>query len=190
MIEIIDNAISTEKQNTIQRIVESYDFKWTCVDTIEYSSEYLSKYKPNKKQFEHHLIIHGKKTSDYSSYIFDTLNLSELGEYKVLKAKVNLNTPYKEKNFITPHTDANIDKAKSIIYYANDSDGKTIIYNNIKSSNQNPHFWWKKTKVNPKKGRMVKFPSNILHSGNVPNLFDARIVINIILIPSSYEIVV
>lgn len=188
MIEVIDNAISLENQKTIQRIINQQDFLWMCVDTVNYSKDYTTKYQPNKKQFQHDLFVRGESVSDYSEVIFNNLNLEEFGEYKILRAKVNLNIPGKKKYFITPHTDANVSAAKSIIYYVNDSDGPTVIFNDKTSSNQRPRFWWKKTNIFPKMGRMVKFPSNTLHSGNIPCLFESRIVINIVLIPSYYKI--
>lgn len=183
MIEILDDFIPIESQNIIERIVESTDFKWICVDTVNYPKEYNSSYKPNKKQFEHHLVKNHQVVSKYFKPIFDNLLLPEFEKYKILRAKVNLNVPGKRKKFITPHTDSFVSGSKSIIYYINDSDGETIIYNNRFSSNSSPKFWWNKTKIKPQKGRIIKFPSNILHSGNVPYNFSTRLVINIVLVP-------
>lgn len=186
MIEILDDIIPITNQNNIQKIVECVDFKWICVDTVNYPKEYNSLYKPNKKQFEHHLVKNYQIVSEYFEPIFDNLPLPEFNQYKILRAKVNLNIPNKRKNFITPHTDSFIPNSKSIIYYINNSDGETIIYNNKFSSNSIPKFWWNKTKISPKKGRIVKFNSNILHSGNVPYEFITRLVLNIVLVPHKF----
>ena len=128
MIEVIDNFIPLHKQNIIYKIVNSDGFDWVWTNTINYDlmNEKDRWYKPNKKQFVHHLIVNGESVSDYSAFIIKNLNLEK---YNILRAKINLNLPSGKKQVITPHIDVINDEFESMIYYINDSDGDTIIYN-------------------------------------------------------------
>ena len=76
-------------------------------------------------------------------------------------------------------------KSITYLYYINDSDGPTIIYNKRgqKYDTPKPPWWWKKTKVLPKQGRLVRFHSDSVHSGNVPYKYDSRTVLNLIFEP-------
>jgi hypothetical protein len=148
MIQIIDNAIPLENQNNILRIVNHKDFKWICVDTVNYPKEYNHSYKPNKKQFEHHLIKNNKTVSEYADVILENLKIKK---DDILRSKINLNVPGKKRQFITPHVDNFDSNYFSMIYYIDNSDGKTIIYNDRNKLTTNPKFWWKKQRFFLKK---------------------------------------
>jgi hypothetical protein len=63
------------------------------------------------------------------------------------------------------------------IYYVNDNDGDTYIFNEKYEQRTYKELTVKKV-VSPKKGRMVLFKGNHLHSGNYPIQDKPRIVIN------------
>ena len=46
---------------------------------------------------------------------------------------------------------------------------------------------WRKRKVNPKQGRLVRFPSDTTHSTNVPFKYEKRIVLNIVFEPRTVK---
>ena len=73
-------------------------------------------------------------------------------------------------NYIdTPHLDLK-EKHSALLYYVNDSDGDTIIYEDVKKNKI------KKT-VKPKQGRMVIFDGSYWHTGSQPRN-NIRCIIN------------
>jgi hypothetical protein len=93
-------------------------------------------------------------------------------KYNLLRIKCNLSTKiesFKSHEHNIPHTDFENSKAKTAIFYVNDSDGDTFFFDNegliIKQ-------------VSPKKNRFVLFDSNQLHAGSHPSKHDKRLTIN------------
>ena len=62
------------------------------------------------------------------------------------------------------------------IYYVNDSDGDTFIFNEKKSHSGEVTL---KQRISPKKGSLVLFDANHLHAGNNPIDNYSRVVVNI-----------
>ena len=71
-----------------------------------------------------------------------------------------------------PHIDQFTPNSWNIIYYFNDTDGDTVIYNErAKSVDQMEYLlskdvWTIKQRVSPKKGRAVAFKSDLFHSAS------------------------
>ena len=87
-----------------------------------------------------------------------------------LRAVLSTRSGKKEYNDTTPHIDIIDQKHYNCVYYVNDSDGDTILYNEDKSI---------MTTVSPKKGRAVFFNGNILHEATRPKDYSKRIILNI-----------
>jgi len=66
---------------------------------------------------------------------------------------------------------------KTLLYYVNDSDGDTTLYNEYYTGEYINELTVQQ-KVSPKMGRAVLFDSNQLHAGSGPENSDYRIVIN------------
>lgn len=101
------------------------------------------------------------------------------------RVKANLMTPIvRNSNDTNPkHHDAFkadcCNQMVSIIYYVNDSDGDTIIYD--KSYPELPVNLVEKHRITPKANSMVLFPSSLYHAGSNPTNFERRIVLNFVL---------
>lgn len=90
----------------------------------------------------------------------------------VLRAKTNITLQQQstlDKFINPPHRDTELENSLIGIYYINDSDGDTIIYN----SNLEPI-----KNVSPKKGRMLFMDGKVYHSASHPLKTDKRMVIN------------
>jgi len=100
---------------------------------------------------------------------------------------MNLKLPIRgiaEASYGMPHVDiVGETHLISAIYYANDADGDTVIFNQRYDSADLSNLTVKKT-ITPKRGRLVVFDGNLLHSSNTPRTADVRIVINFNVIPS------
>ena len=99
--------------------------------------------------------------------ILEKLNLNT-GE--ILRVKANFQTQHRSKingTHNTPHV-ANETPHYTGIYYVNDCDGDTFLFDGTKEI----------AKISPKKGRIVIFDGKTLHAGSHPYLSDFRMVIN------------
>jgi hypothetical protein len=88
------------------------------------------------------------------------------------------------ENYAPPHVDFNTSRPYStLVYYVNDSDGDTIIFDKIFNSadQYNPVFadpLPELVRISPKKGSAVFFNGHRYHAGNYPITQSSRIVIN------------
>ena len=174
MIEVLDDNLPLNFQIHIKDMIMKMPFQLEDVTTWKEIEQ--------RKQFVH--ILHNE--SEYYDRIISFFKvLPEFKTHRLHRAKININLPYKTKSSLTPHTDSYISNSITYLYYVNDSDGPTIIYNKRgqKYDTPKPPWWWKKTKVLPKQGRLVRFPSDSVHSGNVPHTHSSRIVLNLIFHP-------
>jgi hypothetical protein len=104
---------------------------------------------------------------------------------KFSRIKANLLMPQKGPTTQQPHVDGmlKVDGVyecvgkKTLLYYVNDSDGDTVLYD--KYFLGEPLGLVKKHQtISPKKGRAVIFDSNQIHAGCCPTTSDSRIVVN------------
>ena len=95
----------------------------------------------------------------------------------IMRVKSNLLFPITgtEGKYHPPHTDTNSDHALSLLYYVNDSDGPTYMFDSNGTVIQT---------IEPKKGRAVLFSSNIPHASSCPINSSKRIVINFVFEPA------
>jgi hypothetical protein len=96
---------------------------------------------------------------------------NNLNSVNVIRIKSNLQTPEKnsfEENYTTPHHDFNFEHYV-LLYYINDSDGSTVIFNKHNEIEE---------KINPKKGRFLLFKGSLLHSSSSPINSRFRAVVN------------
>ena len=178
MIEIIDNIISVEEQNHIKNLLLNRSFPWFYLNDVSFENNTLER----KPGLSHYFIKEGKVSSDWlikqpnniSKLIDSSANFLKKEELKIVKSRAFLQFPLSEEmikgNYIdTPHLDLK-EKHIALLYYGNDSDGDTIIYEDVKKNKI------KKT-VKPKQGRMVIFDGSYWHTGSQPRN-NIRCIIN------------
>lgn len=184
MIKIYDGLISIETQKLIEKELTGPYFPWflssgTDHGTADYSLADQN-IKPDKLtreylQFTHTLLHEGKPTWEMSELIIsmfdsfcDSINIKPKSIFRV---KANFQTQCnfsKEEFYNTPHNDA-LGPHTVAIYYVNDSDGDTVIFDTDGSILQT---------VSPKQGRFLVFDGQLYHAGRHPIEADKRIVIN------------
>jgi len=90
-------------------------------------------------------------------------------DVQLLRLKVNLLFKKDKPSINIFHLDDSKDKDyKTIIYYINDSDGDTVIYNKGKLK-----------RISPKAGKVLLLDGDLYHASSNPNKYDIRKVINI-----------
>jgi hypothetical protein len=187
-ILIIDDLFVKEETKKIKEFILNEEFPWHLYSSTvgEYTDTWDSK-TFEYVQFCHQFLIddiNGKTkiNSNYFfivEYIIKKVQQRLKKEFLVYRAKANLQTKV-QTNLIhnTSHTDF---KEKinymSMIYYVNDSDGKTYIFKDKKNSNGD---WEIDTEIPAKEGRVLIFDGVKNHSGSHPKN-GIRAVINFVL---------
>ena len=168
---------SVRNHHMIREMVEDISFPWYFNRTsIDQKDEVNHQ---NKYQFTHSMIQDGEVTANLimpsrNSEILRCFDeIPEFNNMRLVRAKFNLTVPYKQRTMPLPHRDYTNPRAVSYLYYVNTSDGQTTFYINR----------WKRIKVEPKQGRIVRFPGNLRHGSGLPYEYDRRIVFNLLFIP-------
>ena len=189
-IIIDDEIISSDDQNKIKEFFNNNNFPWyrdgeyTVSKKVNDHFKNISKNVVEYGQFYHTFVNDGQVTSQLGeipiwliTQVIKKYNLPN----KILRIKSNICTKIYEHNVDacqTPHID-NTDNHIVILYYVNDSDGDTFLFNECVSDNiLNIKNISLLKRIEPKQGRFVIFNGNRLHAGMNPRLHDSRIVIN------------
>ena len=178
MIKLIKNLLSKEKADIIERDLLGHHWTWHWNEsTLKQNEldEFKTKNTVDTGQFIHRVYWNDEKQGGQSNFyegfkkVFDAVNYENAIR---IKCNLNLNkTGYKKTSHQPIHRDSPLEDYKSLIYYINDSDGDTILFdNNLKEIKR----------VKPKKNTALLFDSNILHCGCSPIKSHTRGVINFI----------
>ena len=186
--EAIDKLVSSNDQDNFENLLTSNNFAWFISEndkTVDEDEYKIRKLKfPNIResvQLSHTFCypVDNNKTEINSDKYDDTIKLFnnvmahfKLNNLEVFRIKANLQMQCesnKLEHHNTPHIDVSTIKHYVAIYYVNDSDGKTILFNKDNTV---------KIKVSPKKGRFLVFDGSILHTGSHPIKNKKRMVVN------------
>ena len=188
-ILVIDDLVDPIYQDKIQNLLFSYGFDWhigpsnlgrqgvndpltfmdpNTVDILMFTHRFYNnqlKQQPPTAEFIRPLIQSG----------IDQFGI-ENGEIFRVKANLLLNSKRVDPGTYHPtHVDVIVDHLV-MIYYVNDTDGDTIIFNETYGSSFTQLT--EKFRVSPKKGRAVCFPGKYYHTGSSPVNNHMRSVIN------------
>jgi len=184
--KVFDNIITKNDQNKFLEELYNVEFPWYLQKTTTAITETNTAIKDNlccDTIGLVHVVYDEEKGPNSPLYhpIFNTLNnfLQEnnLQLDKLLRIKSNLvfkNVENSEK-YHTPHID-NEENHYTLLYYVNDSDGPTYLFDNkFDGTKQNLTVI---EKINPKKGRAILFDGHYYHASSNPIINDYRLVIN------------
>ena len=178
-IYIFDNIIDKQSQTKIQHLL--FDkVRWQFIADVT---------KPDNKQqrpgFSYHFITDKTNVFDYHK---DVLKIIDAACQKInfkrqdcLQGRSFLQLPLnlKDRSIDAPHVDADVEHLV-VLYYVNDSDGDTVIYENkFQGYDKVPHFddLVEKKRVTPKAGRVVIFNGKHWHTSCQPE-HNVRCIIN------------
>ena len=186
---IYDNFLPETHANIIEKVFASdnnvpYYFHPTSCG--EYDNPYYELYTKNKEmiveapQFTHYFYDenHKKINSDYINYPCIILNtfkdkFNDIN-FHVIRMKANMqlqNKKSSENHTAMPHRDFDFEHVV-LLYYVNDSDGDTILFEDTTDKLKIAH------RIQPKKNRLLVFDGNWLHSSSVPIKSEYRVVFN------------
>ena len=185
---IIDDVVNIEIQQSLEKICVSDGFGWIFNPVTAYSEHHIKEHGIPESFLENsvdtplftHLLWseYGRNSHYFNNFvpILDAIpNINHLH-----RVKVNLTLPHKDVTSETrsfPHVDyRNVDRDFTTgIYYINDSDGDTYIFNEY-FDHAGPLTV--KQRITPKRGRLILFNGKLLHSGNNPTQ-GVRLIANI-----------
>jgi Putative 2OG-Fe(II) oxygenase len=190
-IIVIPNVIPKDYQNYILSQVTSLKFPWFFNPTMVSDREQLTGEMGNITGFNHFLFEEDKAVSNFFETIYPiTLSITdkapEVKFQKVERARFNLTFQNKTdpQDWHLPHIDSPFPHLVAI-YYVNDSDGDTVIFNETNDSFKAGDFVKMKSKdftvkkrITPEKGKMVIFPGQYYHASSSARDSKTRIVLN------------
>lgn len=184
-IQIIDNIISKQEQEYLKNIFYSNQFPWFYTPDITSSS--LNK-KQNRPALSHIFMENGNVNSNYYNIV---KKISDNVNKKIKKKliphhirsflQLSLNKNLIGKSLDTPHIDM---KGSHLVYlyYVNDCDGDTIIYDYVSNGAYTLDTTYYKNikikkRITPKQGIVVIFDGMTWHTAEQPTK-GTRCIIN------------
>ena len=176
MIKVFD-SIDESQSNKIESLLLGDSFAWFYNEASIRDDDLVIKHKNNLDtlQFTHVILGEdGKINSQHYNPINYLFNLFVSEPVIFFRIKCNLllqNKKTKKVNHQYPHIDNDYDGYYSLIYYVNDTDGDTILFDNDLKITK---------KITPQKGKAILFKSNTLHAACNPIKNNKRSVINFV----------
>jgi hypothetical protein len=187
MIKIIDNFLEPSYLKNVQESFNN-NFPWYYTDNISLSEDcnLLTSFG-----FFHIFVRNNKPTdSPYVSFLaplfIKMLNATNLKT--MLRIRSDMTVYSKEKMIHQPHNDFLIENDGvsnefiTSIFYVNNSDGDTLIFNEKRFNDKEKNIDLKnltiKERITPKENRFVMFSGSYIHTGHSPSNHKNRILIN------------
>jgi len=174
---VIDDFIDESYQNHIEMFLLNPELQWYFysatsenTDSVNLDNHYEGPQFVHTF-FDYYLKENSPHLNKILTVLKDLYKKTNIGEIKLLRVKSNLQmmrSNNTEKNFTKPHIDMN-EKHIVLLYYVNDNDGKTFLFNDDFSI---------KDAIIPKKGRALIFDGNLIHASSHPINYETRLVIN------------
>jgi hypothetical protein len=187
---VCDDILTDEESKLVEQKILGYNFPWFS-NYVNYketsktvSEEYESKFDWCENIHEgvqqwHYVYKDGGVTSNVAYPVVEDIIIKALNKFNVesldiIRCKFNLQhqlTGNKKEFFNTPHIDITDKKHMVMIYYVNDNDGVTRLFDNEQLEIL--------AEVKSKRGRFVFMDGNVLHAGQHPINSPFRCVLNL-----------
>jgi hypothetical protein len=180
--KIIDDIYSNEQQDLILNQLTNDNFPWYLskenVTAEIKNNKLINKNVVDIGQFGHTFYNYENKivseNSQWCSFILNMLQVFvdkfSIEKFETFRIKANLlvsDKKYKKDTYGIPHIDMD-ENHYVFIYYVNDSDGDTFLFENNKLLKR----------ISPKKGRVLLFNGDLYHAAGHPVKSNKRIVLN------------
>ena len=193
-IEVIDNFISPSYLTELNQAVDPKSMHWCFNGTQTFHPDAISDGSGSLEDFGFSIAL----CSPNQPNVFYDTKLSTfirplvykikdyVGASTIFRSQLDLTILHKQKYIHPPHIDRDsIDNEYvSAIFYINDTDGETIIYDNkydIEPPSFPTNMKIKKT-IKPKPGRLLLFDTRYAHTGCSPSEHQTRILLNTVLL--------
>lgn len=182
---VIDDVVYQPIQDALEQMFTAPDLAWSYNPSSLYIKGNNS--TPDFPQtsntfdtplFTHMVAVDNQKLTTAYDLLMPVIHALPITVSQIRRLKANLTLPARgaQQNSHHPvHVDSDVPNLLTAIYYVNDSDGDTFIFNEKTGHQGNLTI---KRRISPKKGRIVLFDGQLLHAGGIP-LHYPRIVVNI-----------
>jgi hypothetical protein len=190
MIQILDNLIPLSAQDRLIEMINSRDFKWSYKSDVTYhpGAGFPEFYIDERSLGYAHSVYYENKVDDAAMLPWCWQILDSMSERtgikveKLLRIQINLMYQNPSKTYTTnswnaAHTDQNFEH-KVLLYYVDNSDGDTFLFNESKRDELFKEFTVK-DRVTPTKGTGVLFDGHRFHASSNPIKSTKRFAINI-----------
>ena len=199
---VIDDILPSVTQDRFLNYVSSPDFKWSDYNHVQSAGMYFNNFvfdssKVNIKEIDSSSLITAvyhnnfKQEKIYEETVF-WLGIAILDEYSkrtnkkitdIMRMKVNnlsqsIFQEYDANTCNKIHVDNFENGTKTLVYYINDSDGDTFLFDLLQPL-KGEYLFDEVSRVSPKKGRIVVFDTLRLHAPSNPIYYPRRYILNI-----------
>lgn len=177
MIEIVENFLNKTEANYVEQYLKDSPWFICPIGTTSAVKFFKNQTEDTKEymQFVHPFLDDSgklKDSNDKDFVNFFTGKLKNVDQFYRMKANLQTQCSFSNEEF---HNTIHVDRPddldfKAAIYYVNETDGDTYFFDNDKNLLET---------ITPKKGRLVLFDGNTLHTSRHPKYAETRQVINI-----------
>lgn len=171
---IIDKVLSDSYADEVKRALLSDYFPWYFNDYVIQTSKEID----DSFQFTHSIVNNNEAKSEVFQLIKPMIYFIELHTGLKIKNTVRIKANLITRNNSelnkdrTIHQDNPSSNYKSFLYYVDDSDGDTVMYEADKQTET--------LRITPKANKGVYFDSNVYHTSTQPTVAKRRVVINFV----------
>lgn len=177
---IIDNVLDENQYKQLNDAIMDVSFPWYYNPSSYHpdSPLELSGRIVDYPQLVHRVFDYDEIRSPVFNNILPIVRRIE--HTKLLRIKINLNfqdLEMTDDSYSVPHIDHHEKHSVTAVYYLNDADGDTFLFNEPFGTPFEQLTI--KERISPKKNSLVVFSSETMHSGSTPKKCKRRVVINI-----------
>lgn len=172
---VFDDVISEVYQNWLLDCIKNQDLKWHRKD---HAISDLCVDDPRNGFCNFHYLyeIEQRELSTLTNAFMPlALQFRDLLKAEcLLRMRVNCTPSWYQNQVQLPHIDSYVKNSWNVIYYLDESNGDTVIYNERTQDHREyvnyvkNDVWTVKQTVPPKKGRAVAFKGDLFHSSTLP----------------------
>ncbi len=188
----IENFIPVDYQRHIETVMTGMEFPWVFNKNMVSGDDVFLNNDNNHAGFNHFFYEHQKTQSNFFQ-LFYPIFLSITSKVNIpfnmlirMRANMTLANPESKLDWHMPHIDSFMPHYNAI-YYVNDSDGDTVIFNETNDeydsgqqdiTNIKNNEFTVKQRITPQRGKLLVFPGKYYHSSSPVRNHKYRCVIN------------
>ncbi len=188
----IENFIPVDYQRHIETVMTGFEFPWVFNKNMVSGDDVFLNNDNNHAGFNHFFYEHQKTQSNFFQ-LFYPIFLSITSKVNIpfnmlirMRANMTLANPESKLDWHMPHIDSFMPHYNAI-YYVNDSDGDTVIFNETNDeydpgqqdiTNIKNNEFTVKQRITPQRGKLLVFPGKYYHSSSPVRNHKYRCVIN------------
>jgi hypothetical protein len=188
----IENIIPVDYQRHLADLMTGFNFPWIFNKNIVSPDDCFLQREDNHSGFNHFFFEKGKATSQYFNLVYPlVLSITsqadvEFNRLTRMRANLTLQNTGAKADHHMPHIDTWFPHWNAI-YYVNDCDGDTFIFNEMNETYDSGEAdinkikdmtFTVKRRITPKQGKIVIFPGKYYHASSFARESRYRCVIN------------